>query len=292
MNNNKARHSKFKNTGILFELLTRQITADILSNKEESPAKTLLFKYFTESKELGKELQLYKFLINERAKNESQAETYISAAITKKTKLDNKKLSEEKYNLIKEIKEIYPIDKFFKSSIKNYKVHASIYKLFEENCNNKCKFDINEVVQSRNCITEHLVGLKPDVKETKDSEVIEIYKQQNEEIRLLSYKILVDSLNEKYKSLDDNQKNILREYINNISNTNSLDVLVKTEIKKIKEELCELKTKVDSGVVIIKINEAVNQIDKLNTSKGVKDNHIMSILLGYELVKEIKKQIR
>jgi len=292
MNNNKARHSKFKNTGILFELLTRQITADILSNKEDSPAKTILFKYFTEGNETGKELQLYKFLLNERAKNESQAENYISAAIAKRIKLDNKKLSEEKYNLIKEIKAIYPIDKFFKSSIKNYKVNASIYKLFEENCNTKSKFDINEVVQSRNCITEHLVGIKSDTKENKDSEMIDIYKQQNEEIRLLSYKILVDSLNERYKSLDDNQKNILREYINNISNTNSLDVLIKSEIKKVKVELCELKSKIDSGVVIIKINEAVNQMDKLNTSKGVKDNHIMSILLGYELLKEIKKQLK
>ncbi len=287
---NKAKHSKFKNTGILFELLTRQITADILSNKDVSPAKNILFKYFTENKELGKEWQLYQFLLIEKAKNESQADHYISTAISRRIKLDAKKISEEKYNLIKEIKETYPIDKFFKSSIKNYKVNASIYKLFEENCNTKNKFDINEIVQSRNCITEHLIGEKVEEKPLIEEEIIDIYKQQNEEIRLLSYKILTDSLNEKYKSLDENQKNLLREYINNISNTNSLDILVKNEVIKIKKELSEIRSKIDNGVVIIKINEAVNQMDKLNTSKGVKDSHIMAVLLGYELIKEIKKQ--
>ena len=47
----KAKHSKFKNTGILFELLTRQITADIIGGKDESAAKQILFKYFSENTE-------------------------------------------------------------------------------------------------------------------------------------------------------------------------------------------------------------------------------------------------
>ena len=54
----KAKHSKFKNAGILFELLTRQITADILAGRDETFTKNLMFKYFHESKELGKEAQL------------------------------------------------------------------------------------------------------------------------------------------------------------------------------------------------------------------------------------------
>ena len=283
----KLKHSKFKNTGILFELLTRQITADILANRENSPAKNILFKYFSENKELGKEWQLYHFLLNEKAKSEPQAEKYIYIVVSKRSKLNNKTLLEEKYNLIKEIKDTYPIEDFLKSAIKNYKVNASICKLFEDSASAKEKFDIKEIVQSRNCINEHLCGTKKEVKVKEEDQLINLYKQQNEEIRLLSYKILVDSLNEKYKNLDDNQKNILREYINNISNTNNLNVIVGKEFEKIKNSLNELKSKIDNEVVLIKVNETIKQLEKIKP-KVIKDNHIMAILLGYELIKEVK----
>jgi hypothetical protein len=285
----KLKHSKFKNTGILFELLTRQITADILANRENSPAKNILFKYFSESKELGKEWQLYHFLLNEKAKSEPQAEKYIDIVMSKRSKLNNKSLLEEKYNLVKEIRDTYPIEDFLKSSIKNYKVNASICKLFEDAANSKAKFDVKEIVQSRNCISEHLCGAKKELKVQDEDQLVNFYKQQNEEIRLLSYKILVDSLNEKYKNLDDNQKNILREYINNISNTNNLNEIVTKEFEKIKSALVELKSKIDNEVVLIKITETIKQLDKIKP-KNIKDNHIMAILLGYELIKEVKGQ--
>jgi len=287
----KLKHSKFRNTGILFELLTKQITADIIANKEVSPAKNILFKYFAENKELGKEWQLYHFLLNEKAKNDSQSDTYINIALTKRTKINNKKLSEDKYNLVKEINESYPIEDFLKSPIKNYKVHASIYKLFEDASNSKNKFDIDEVVQSRNCISEHLCETKKEVKQKDEDDLVNFYKQQNEDIRILSYKILVDSMNEKYKELDDNQKNILREYINNISNTNNLTTIVLNEFNKIKTQLNELKPKIDNDVVKIKVNESIKQLENIKPIRGIKDNHIMAILLGYELLKEIKSQI-
>jgi hypothetical protein len=287
----KQKHSKFRNTGILFELLTKQITADIIANKNESPAKNILFKYFSESKELGKEWQLYHFLLNEKAKSESHADTYINIALTKRTRINNKKLTEEKYNLIKEINDAYPIEDFLKSPIKNYKVHASIYKLFEDATNKKDKFDINEVVQSRNCINNYLCETTKETKQKDEDSLVNFYKQQNEDIRILSYKILVDSMNEKYKNLDDNQKNILREYINNISNTNDLNNIVLKEFDKIKVQLSEYKSKIDNEVVKIKINESIKQFDKIKIVKGVKDNHIMAILLGYELLKEVKAQI-
>lgn len=286
----KPKHSKFRNTGILFELLTRQITADILSNKEESLAKNILFKYFAENKELGKEWQLYHFLLNEKTKNDAQADKYIDIVLNKRLKLNNKALIEEKYNLIKEIKDTYEIEDFLRSSIKNYKVNASICKLFEDASNNKNKFDITEIIQSRNCVSEHLCDAKKETKNQKDDELVTFYKQQTEDIRLLSYKILVDSLNEKYKNLDANQKNILREYINNISNTNNLKDIITVEFDKIKTTLTELKSKISNDVVLIKINETIKQLDKIKP-RTVKDNHIMAILLSYELIKEIKVQI-
>ena len=57
----KLKHSKIKNTSILFELLTRQITADVLANKSTKTVK-IVKEFFNEKTELGKELQLYKIL--------------------------------------------------------------------------------------------------------------------------------------------------------------------------------------------------------------------------------------
>ena len=286
----KAKHSKFRNTGILFELLTRQVTSDILSGKDESFAKNILFKYFSESKELGKELQLYNFLVNEVAKDETQAEKYIEIVLKQRDKLNQKSLTSEKYNLIKEIKDVYPINDLFKSSIKNYKVLASIYKIFENHGDKNSKFDVKEIVTSRTCIVENLCGIKKVNKETED-EMINVYKQQNEEVRLLSYKILVESLNEKYKDLDSNQKNLLKEYINSISNTNSLKTLIDSEVTNVKKQLVELTNKISDDVIKIKINETVKQLDNVKKFNLVKDNQVMVLLLSYELIKEIKNQL-
>lgn len=286
----KAKHSKFRNTGLLFELLTRQVTADILAGKDESPAKNLLFKYFSPNTELGREWQLYNFLVNEQAKDETLAEKYISISLKQREKLDNKKLTEQKYNLIKEINTVYSAETLLKSSLKNYKLFASIYKLFEDHINNKIKFDIQEVIQARNFISENLCGVKKKSPEAEE-DVIKIYKQQSEDIRMLSYKIMVDSLNEKYQGLDQNQKRLLREFINNITNTNSLNVLINDEVETVKKELTELSSKVDSDVIRIKIAETVKQLDKVKPSKNVKDNQVMVLLLSYELIKEIKSQI-
>jgi hypothetical protein len=286
----KAKHSKFRNTGLLFELLTRQVTADILAGKDESSAKNLLFKYFSPNTELGREWQLYNFLVNEKAKDEILAEKYITVTLKQREKLDNKKLTEQKYNLIKEINEVYSAETLLKSSLKNYKLFASIYKLFENHINNKIKFDIQEVIQSRNCISENLCGIKKKAPEAEE-DVIKVYKQQSEDIRMLSYKIMVDSLNEKYKGLDHNQKRLLREFINNITNTNSLNVLINEEVETVKKELTELSSQVDSDVIRIKITETIKQLDKVKPSKNVKDNQVMVLLLSYELIKEIKSQI-
>jgi hypothetical protein len=286
----KAKHSKFRNTGLLFELLTRQVTADILAGKDESSAKKLLFKYFSPSTELGREWQLYNFLVNENTKDETLAEKYITITLKQREKLDNKKLTEQKYNLIKEINDVYSAETLLKSSLKNYKLFASIYKLFEDHINNKIKFDIQEVIQARNFISENLCGIKKKSPEVEE-DVVKIYKQQSEDIRMLSYKIMVDSLNEKYQGLDQNQKRLLREFINNITNTNSLNILINEEVETVKKELTELSNQVDSEVVKIKINETVKQLDKVKPSKSVKDNQVMVLLLSYELIKEIKSQI-
>ena len=284
------RHSKFRNTGILFELLTRQITADIIAGKANSEATSLLFNYFKENTELGKEWRLYNFLLSEKTKDIQHADMYLSVIVEQRKKLSNVKLAKEKYELIKEIKELYPIDDFLKASIKNYRTLASIFKLFEDSSSKDSKFDVKEVYQAKTCIIENIVDKPKKVGEEED--ILKIYELQNEDVRLLSYRILVEGMNKKYKDLDENQKNVLREYINNISNTNSLGAYVVKEVDNVKSQLLELSLKVKDDVIRIKINEVIRQLDKVKPtpSKVVKDNQVMVVLLSYELLKEIKKQ--
>jgi hypothetical protein len=287
----RMRHSKFRNTGILFELLTKQVTADIIAGKEASPAKNLLYKYFRENTELGREWQLYNSLINENIKDEFHAERYFTVILEARKKLNNKKLAQLKYDLIKEIKSSYPIEEMLKAPVRSYRVLASIYKVFEDVMSSDCKFDVKEVYQAKSCIVEHLVD-KPKVTHAED-ELINYYQTQTEDIRLLTYKLLCEKLNEKYESvLDDEQKSVLREYICNVANTNQFDVFVKKKVAEIKASLNEMVGKInDSSVMRIKIREIVNQLDKINPGKLVKDNHVMVLMLSYELLKEVKRQL-
>ena len=283
------KHSKFRNTGILFELLTRQITADIIAGKDESEAKNLLFKYFKENTELGSEWRLYNFLLNEKVKETAHAERFLSVIIEQRKKLSNAKLAREKFDLIKEIKQLYPIDDFLKATIKNYRNLASIFKLFEDASSKDLKFDVREMYQAKTCIVEHIVD-KPKTAQTED--ILEFYAKQNEDIRLLSYKMLVDGMNAKYKNLDDNQKSVLREYINNISNTNSLGAFISDRVNDIKSKLSALAGEVkNNNVIKIKINEVVKQLDRVKTNKVIKDEQVMVVLLSYELLKEVKLQL-
>jgi hypothetical protein len=280
----KAKHSKFKNAGILFELLTRQITSDILAGRDESFTKNLMYKYFHESKELGKETQLYNFLLQQSSKDVNSAERILNIVLQTRSKLNERELNKQKYNVIKEIKEKYNIDEFLKNKIPNYKLYASVYKLFENQVENETKFDINELVESKEFVIESLT------KEKKNSEEsLDVYSSQSAEVRLLAYKFLIENFNTKYSNLLPSQKKLLKEYITNISNSNKFTKYVNEEFKRVSSVLKESLQKVDSDIVKIKITEIVNQFTNKNVVGVVKENQLTSLLNAYELVEEIEK---
>jgi len=287
----KLKHSKYKNAGILFELLVRQVTADILNGQEDSKANNILRNYFSESTELGKENRLYRIIMEEKTKDQSSADRLLETIIKTRRKLDERALNLQKYNLIKEIRTNYPLDDFLKGTISNYKLLASIYKIFEESVN-AVECDPREIFKARNCIVESIAAAKTPtrlVNEDEKKDLVKVYQQQNEDVRLLAYKLLVDSFNEKYKGLDDKQKILIREYINNISNTNSLRQYINEEVPLVRQEISELKSKVNNEVVRIKLDETLNQLDKVAKGTLVKENQIMALMLSYELIKELKQ---
>ena len=281
----KLKHSKIKNTSILFELLTRQITADVLAGKSTKSVK-IVKKYFNEKTELGKELQLYRILSEKHYESESRATDLLEMVVESRQKLSNSKLRNEKYNLIKEIKENYNVSDFFNGRISNYRLLASIYNVFQSQIS-RTTFNPEETINSKFTVLEHITNKKVSEKEIKEK-VLKEYSKQDKDLRLLAYQILVDKFNQKYKTLNESQKNLLKHYINNISNTNSMREFVDLESAKIKKTLRFHIPKVDDDITRIKLTEAVNQISNLTKGKVVNEKQVLTLMRYYELVKEIE----
>lgn len=282
----QIKHSKFRNTGFLFELLVRQVTSDILSNRK-SIAEGLLKKYFNSKTELANELKLYQFIVNEKYNNENRAERFIDAVIDNRKKLDEKKILKEKYNLIKEIKENYQIDDFLKSQVPNYKVLASVYKIFEFNLNTESSYDPKDFVNTKFAIVEHLTS-KPVANAKSVDKINEALKKEDKEIRLLTYKMLVENFNKKYKSLNEKQKSILKEYINSFTNSDNLKAFITNEVVTLNKELTKTGKEIKDKVTKIKLAETINQLNKIKTASKITDTHITSVIMGYELEKVLR----
>jgi len=280
----RVKHSKIKNTGILFELLSRQITVDVMNDDGNSKSVEVLKKFFNEKTELGKENQLYQVLLKENYNSTRKAEKLVDAVIRAREKLQNKKLRSEKYNLIKEIKKNYVVEDFFRARIPNYKVYASIFKTFL--AETTPVFDPKEEVDSNFSIIEHITRNKVKPRDT-DSQVISEFKKEDKDLRLLSYQLMVDNFNGKYKSLNSMQRNLLKQYVNNISNTNLLREFVDSEVGKIKKILFKFLPMVTDKITKIKLTEAIKQTDSLQKGKIVKDKQVVALMRYYELIKEL-----
>lgn len=286
----KIKHSKFKNTGFIFELLVRQITSEIMS-ANKSTAEKILKEHFNSKKELSKELKLYQYLINEKYNSESKAEQFINTILEARKRLDEKKLIKEKYNLIKEIKETYNLDEFIKSSISNYKTLASIYKIFET-ISSEEQFDPTDIVSSRFTITENIINSSIQNKEVKVKDaVLEEYRKQDEDLRAVSYKLLVESFNNKYKNLSAQQKTLLKEYINNINNTGKLSEYVNAEVSDLMNSLKEVGSKISDKVTKIKLAETISNIKKIKSVKKIREQHLSALMMSYELLSELKNTL-
>jgi hypothetical protein len=287
----KIKHSKFKNTGFIFELLVRQITSEIMS-ANKSIAEKILKEHFNSKKELSKELKLYQYLINEKYNSESKAEQFINTILEARKKIDEKKLTKEKYNLIKEIKETYNLDEFIKSPISNYKTLASIYKIFETVTSDE-SFDPTDIVSSRFTIAENIINSSIQNKEAKVKDaVLEEYRKQDDDLRAVSYKLLVESFNSKYKNLTEDQKALLREYINNINNTGKLNQYVNEEVTKLVTSLKEVGSKISDKVTKIKLAETISNVKKIKAVKKIKEQHLSAMMMTYELLSELKESIK
>ena len=275
----KVKHSKYKNTGILFELLTRQLTSDTIAGNNPK-ALDFLKKHFNSKTELLKEYKIYHTLAIQKYNKDSQASMLIETLLNAHEKLNRSQLRREKFNLIKEIKNTYNVNDFFKAKITDYKIMASIFNLLE-NKNSTPLSIVNSKVTLLEHITEKPTSIKKDV-------VLENFSKEDKNTRLLTYKVLLEKFNDKYSDLQDNQKTLLKEYVNSVTNSPALKSYINQEIKTVKKDLTIYSQKVEDKAVAVKITETKGMIKILDKKTSVSDDNVINLLNYYELVNELK----
>jgi len=278
------KHSKYKNTGILFELLVRRITADTL-NEGNSPALNIIKKFFVKS-ELGKELKLYESLSKNTQLHESRANVLIQSLLESSRKLNRSVLRREKYNLINEIKQYYNLEEFFKTKLPNYKAYASFYNLLEIT-NNPEIINPDLLVANKVTLLEYLCAERVDESKVK-TDLINEFQGYDQDLRILTYKILLEKFNGKYSNLNSYQKEILKEFITSVDSTPKLKNFYNSKIQEFKLELNEIIGTVTDKVVEIKLKEVLPLIVELDKNTTISNDHIVNLLQYSELIEELK----
>ena len=281
----KIKHSKYKNTGLIFELLVKQVAADTLSRKE-SPAIKVIKKFYTGNTTLVKEFKLYDFVLKNKGVGSKKAETILSTIVEISRKLDVNSLRKQKYELIKELKSHYDLEEFFSIKVESYKPLAALYCLLEAQ-NTPNLVDPTVFVDNKTTILEHLTQSKVAQGDVKNA-LIEEYSKYDKDLRLLTYKILLEKFNDQYKELLPEQKNILKEFIISANSSTRLRNIVNEEVTALRKTISKLKERVSDEIVKIKLEEIHKSMSLIKNTQKVDDNHLVSLMQYYELVNELK----
>ena len=281
----KIKHSKYKNTGLLFELLVRQITADTLSGNDSS-ALNILKKAFTKT-ELGKEYKLYETLFKNKNLNEGKADITLNTVLEATRKLNRSSLKREKYNLINEIKNHYNLDEFFKHQVIGYKAYAALYKLVEIYNSDKLS-ETEEIINNKVTILEYITQSPVSEKKVKQ-DLIEEFSKYDKDLRVLTYKVMLERFNGKYSNLNKGQKEILKEFINSIDNTPRLKEIYNTKINEIKSTLKVQVRKLKDNTTKIKLVEVIKLLKEIDKGSKINNDDLINLLQYYQLTEELSK---
>lgn len=281
----KIKHSKFRNTGLIYELLVKQVAADTLNNKD-SAAIPILKKFFSKKSALTKELNLYEVISRNTSISQSKAEAVLSTITEVSRRLNYKSLKKQKYDLISEIKKHYNVDEFFAMPIRDYKSYAALYCLLEAQ-NNFDLVDPQYLIDNKTTILEHLTSQKQNKVKVKDT-IIEEYSKFDKDLKLLTFKILLEKFNDKYKNLLPEQKYILKEFITSVDSNKRLAKLVNLQVENVRNLLDQLVLEVKDDVVKIKLYEVIKNIKPLKNTQKVTDVHLINLMQYYELIKELR----
>ena len=157
---------------------------------------------------------------------------------------------------------------------------ASVFNLLENN-----KASSESIINSKIILLEHITLKTP--KNLKNN-VLENFNKQDKNTKLLTYKVILEKFNNKYTDLGENQKTLLKEYVNSVSNSPALKLYINEEIKKVKRNLTKYSKIIKDKVISIKLNETKDLIKPLCKKSSVHDDNVSNLLNYYELINELK----
>ena len=273
------KHSKFKNTYLIYEFLVRQTLTDLLGGQklEECRAFEIIRNNFSKGV-LKEELLLYQALVNNTINNKNTVDYLIKECLERQKTLPHNDLRRAKYNLIGEIKKHYDINKLFSTEIPDYAEAGAVYMMFEANK----KSNVLKKAKFMGVISENVMKPKDDKKSTK---LFECIKEAPQDERELAYKILVNSFNKNFTTaLNENQKKYMKDYI--YSNTNESG-WVQDHISSLKGTIKKSQKKLigntDDKVLSLKLDECVKKLNAISEKKIFNDEDHEKILNMYKL---------
>jgi hypothetical protein len=99
--------------------------------------------------------------------------------------------------------------------------------------------------------------------------------------------MLLDKFNEKYDHLTVKQKEVLREVITSVDNTDKLKEYYNTRITEVANLLAQKTSQTEDQVLKIKIIEVLKYVKPLEKTEKVTNDAIINLLQYYELVNEL-----
>lgn len=274
----KFKHKKLKNTGLLYELLIRQMTSDVLQGKKPVSF-NIIKKYFKDNSPLTEELKLYNTLINAKEKDSTFALSIVDTVIKSKNKLNLESLKKHKYNLIKEILDNFDKDLFLKTQIDNYKLYASIFNILEY----KDSENPNLFLRNKLYIANHIKADRSEQQQEKS----ELMEGVDPELKSLAFKLLTEKFNNKFSTLNTNQKNILRHFIFNSVDSQDTKKFIAEQVDFLDNKLDVNIKKTSNEVLKIKLKEIKTLLPQIKNSPFITESHYLSLIRYNELIKEL-----
>lgn len=274
----KIRHSKYRNTGILHEMLVRQMTSDIMNAASSSSSYELISKYFGKGTELSKELELYQTILSENLKTEATANLLLTGAVRLHKKLDAKKVANEKYKLVRDIKSYFNDRSFFEIRVPEYRLYAAIHTLFE----NSESID-SESLQGRDILIEHILSPREEKRDSK----ISVFEQLDSNVRNVAFELLLQKFNKKYENFSNDQKTLLKTYISTPAGAPELREYLITEHTRLRREISQRIVKIKDPATRIKVTETVNLLNE-DVPRILETKFISNTLKYQELLNELK----
>jgi hypothetical protein len=275
----KLKHKKLRNTGLIYELLVRQTTSDVL-NGQTPKSLDIVKKFFKKGSLLSEELKLFNIILDSRTKNSQFTSEILEAVLKASQKLDRKALEKEKYFLIKEINSNLNKEHFFKTQVKDYVVYACISNLLEYNPED----NPTEYVLNKTALLEHIStnnGQNQLQQETTSTANID------PELKKLTFKLLIEKFNKRWGSLDTRQKSILRHFIFNAVDSEDSRKFIAEEVLYLKSHLGKQSKTTNDKVLQIKLNEVVRLLDEIPDKNFISESTYSALLRSHQLIKEL-----